>query len=175
MSVIFPKDKLRGIETCPNGHRYNTARTGDICDRCGARLEFPIDEMTAEEIRAHVSVNPKDYVCGWLVCIKGPNIGCDYIIKPGGNFVGSAKNIHIQILKDKRIDKKHMTIVYEPDNRETRIVPEGSTGMVYLNNGTVMKSVVLEPNSNIEIGESVFKFVPFCGELFCWEESEDED
>jgi hypothetical protein len=75
------KRKLKPIEICPNGHYYNSSRTGDICAVCGAKLDPPEpEELTPEEIAELTYIAEKNWVCGWLVCIRGPNKGHGYII-----------------------------------------------------------------------------------------------
>jgi len=46
--------------------------------------------------------------------------------------------------------------------------------MVYWQEQAIFEPVTLEPFDNIEIGESVFKYAPFCGTDFSWENEDDE-
>jgi len=81
--------KLKPIERCPNGHPYNTGNYGEICPVCGKKLDPPTpDSLTPEELYELTHVNEKDWPCGWLVCIGGPNKGDDYKIREGRNFIG---------------------------------------------------------------------------------------
>ena len=34
-----PQRVLKPIEVCPNGHRYNSNKYGEICPECGASLD----------------------------------------------------------------------------------------------------------------------------------------
>ena len=77
----------------------------------------------------------------------------------------------IQILGDNKISRRnHGVLVFDPKKQETVLLPGDSNGIVYHNNAALYTHVTLEPYDTIEIGESQFVFVPFCGEQFRWEE-----
>ena len=175
MSEKEQKKKLKPIEQCPDGHFYNSSRTGDICAVCGKKLDPQVEELTPDELSELVQVDEADWVCGFLVCYKGPNKGREYIIKDGKNLIGSASGMDIQIVCDKKIEKKgHAVIVYDSKQKRTILLPTDSHGMVYRKGQAVFEPVSLDAFDDIELGESVFKFVPFCGEDFSWENTGDE-
>jgi len=162
------KRQLKPIELCPNGHYYDTSATGEICDMCGAKLDPP-EDMSDEDIKEFTHVEERDRVCGWLVCIEGPNVGRGYEIRDGKNFVGRASSMHIQILGDKKIEKKnHMVIAYDSKDKKTTILPGESQGMVYWQGKAIFAAQDLAAKNKIEIGDSVFKFIPFCDKDFDW-------
>ena len=114
---------------------------------------------TLEEMLFTQETSP---VCGWLVCISGPRQGKDYKIKSGKNFIGRADDMDIQILGDNKISRRnHGVVVFDPGD---------SNGLVYHNDAAVYSPTVLGSYDVIELGESKFAFVPFCGENFMWEE-----
>ena len=49
------------------------------------------------------------------------------------------------------------------------ILPGDSNGIVYLNDEAVYVPTQLSQYDVIEMGESKFLFIPFCGEHFKWE------
>ena len=165
--MSWPK-KLKPIEQCPDGHYYNTMRTGDICAVCGKKLDPPpADESETE--KEQDLLEEKAWVCGWLVCIKGINKGRAYIIKDGKNFIGSTSDMDIQIIGDKKIEKKnHAVIMYDSRQKKTILLPSDSRGMIYWQSQAIFEPKALEPFDSIELGESVFKYVPFCGDVFDW-------
>jgi len=168
MAVNNKKRELKPIEICPNGHYYNSSRTGDICDVCGEKLDPP-EDLSDEEIKEYTYIEEQDRVCGWLVCIEGLNAGRDYQIRDGKNFVGSSSCMDIQILGDRKIEKKnHMVIAYDSRDKATTILPGESQGMVYWQGHAIFNPKELSANDRIEIGESVFKFIPFCDGDFDW-------
>lgn len=63
-------------------------------------------------------------------------------------------------------------LVFDPKNRETVLLPGDSNGLVYHEGKAVYTPVTLNPYDLIEMGESQFVFVPFCGENFMWQEKE---
>jgi len=174
MAENKPKRKLKPIEVCPNGHHYNAGKYGDTCAVCGVKLDLP-EDLPEEEVKELTHIDEQDWVCGWLVCIKGPNKGRGYPIKEGKNFIGSASVMDIQILGDKKIDKKnHAAIMYDPRKNTTMLLPSDSHGMVYWRGAAIFEPVTIKSFDSIEIGESIFKYAPFCGEDFEWKDAEKE-
>ena len=109
-------------------------------------------------------------VCGWVVCVAGPRRGKDYRVMAGKNFVGRADDMDIQILGDNKISRRnHCVIVYDEKQSKTVLLPGDSNGIVYLNGEAVYAPAQLHEYDVIEMGESQFLFIPFCGEHFKWE------
>ncbi len=52
------------------------------------------------------------------------------------------------------------------------ILPGDSNGLVYLNGEAVYLPQQLNAYDVIEMGESQFLFVPFCGEHYMWEDGQ---
>ena len=50
------------------------------------------------------------------------------------------------------------------------LLPGDGNGLVYLNDEAVYVPQNLNPYDVIEMGESKFLFIPFCGEHFMWED-----
>ena len=104
------------------------------------------------------------------MCIEGARQGKDYKVRDGKNFIGRADDMHIQILGDNQIARRnHAIIVFDKKKKETVLLPGDSSGLTYLNNEAVYVPTPLNPYDVIEIGESQFLFVPFCGEHFMWD------
>jgi len=173
MPDTVPKKQLKPIEQCPDGHYYNSSRTGDICAVCGKKLDPPEPEESEEA--SELSLAESDWTCGWLVCVKGVNKGRAYIIKDGKNFIGSTSGMDIQIIGDKKIEKKnHVVIMYDQRQKKTMLLPTDSHGMVYWQGQAIFEPKTLEPFDNIEFGESIFRYAPFCGEDFDWADQGEE-
>ena len=62
-------------------------------------------------------------------------------------------------------------IVFDANKRENMILPGDSNGLVYLNGEAVYLPQPLSAYDVIEMGESTFLFVPFCGEHYMWEDN----
>lgn len=161
------------LTRCPIGHMYNARRYGKICPYCNMKAQDesavtkpqgfePPVELLQEEIRP---------VCGWLICIEGAQVGKDYKIHDGKNFVGRGDEMDIQILGDNAINRKnHTIIVYDSKEMNTVILPGDAAGLAYLNDAAVYVPTPLKPYDTISLGNSRFLFVPLCGASFSWED-----
>lgn len=158
------------LRECVNHHMFNGDKYGDICPHCGVKIAETMEEKTPEEIEENKRMKKLRRVCGWLVCIKGENEGEAYPIRSGKNFIGSGDDMDIQIVDDRYVDKyRHGVIVFDPKKTETMLLPGESKGLIYLEQNAIYATKKLDPFAQIEIGESVFLFVPFCGEHFSWD------
>lgn len=153
---------------------FSSRRYGTICPYCNIetatreKKETGISEINVEEA---LFLNEENPVCGWIVCVSGPRKGRDYKITAGKNFVGRADDMDIQILGDNKISRRnHCVIVYDEKQGKTVILPGDSNGIVYLNEEAVYIPTPLGQFDMIEMGESQFLFIPFCGEHFKWEQ-----
>ena len=135
---------------CQNGHLFSSRRYGTVCPYCNietATKEKKSVEKSQEEIEDILFLEEEHPVCGWIVCVKGPRRGKDYRVMDGKNFVG-----------------------FDAKKRENMILPGDSNGLVYLNGEAVYLPQPLSAYDVIEMGESTFLFVPFCGEHYMWED-----
>jgi len=166
---MSPEIKLRPIETCPNGHHFNTTAHGDTCPICGAKVDTAA-KKTPEELAKELTLKEEDWVCGWLVCTRGVNKGRSYEIKAEKNSIGSDHDMAIRVLGDPGIDKRnHGIIVYEPETLITTLLPGDSKGLVYKENTPIFAPDTLNPYEEIKIGNSTFRFIPLCRMgLFDW-------
>ena len=96
-------------------------------------------------------------------------MGKDYKLRAGKNFVGRADDMDVQILGDNKISRRnHCIIVYEEKQGKFMILPGDSNGIVYLGEDAVYSPTPLSEYDVIEMGESKFLFIPFCGDHFKW-------
>lgn len=160
------------LTRCQNGHMFSKKRYGTVCPYCNVetatkeKKETQKSEIEIEEALFREDIKP---VCGWIVCISGPRQGKDYKVVSGKNFIGRADDMDIQILGDNEISRRnHAIIVFDPKKKETVLLPGDSNGLVYLNENAVYTPAALNPYDKIELGNSVFAFLPFCGGHFMW-------
>ena len=140
---------------CQNGHLFSSRRYGTVCPYCNietATKEKKSVEKSQEEIEDILFLEEEHPVCGWIVCVKGPRRGKDYRVM------------------DKIARRNHAVIVFDAKKRENMILPGDSNGLVYLNGEAVYLPQPLSAYDVIEMGESTFLFVPFCGEHYMWED-----
>ena len=164
---------------CQNGHLFSARRYGTVCPFCNIETATKekketgaVNEDALEEILFDQESSP---VCGWIVCIQGPRQGKDYKIRSGKNFIGRADDMDIQILGDNKISRRnHGVIVFDPKKKETVLLPGDSNGLVYHNEAAVYTPTILGAYDLIEMGDSKFVFVPFCGDYFMWEDKNGE-
>lgn len=151
------------------GMQQTVARASDaqVADRALAQkqlVEFVStagkkDEKTVGVFRTGKGMDP---VVGWLVCVEGGERGRDYRLHAGRNFVGRAMNMDIALMDDERISRdNHCSIVYEPVKAAFMLVAGTGDGLT-VDGERVAESVRLFGDERIEIGSSVFVFVPFC-------------
>ena len=156
---------MNGLIRCQNGHLFSSRRYGTVCPYCNietATQERKEVGQTDEDIDKVLFMKEIKPVCGWIVCIEGPRQGKDYKIHAGKNFIGRADDMDIQVLGDNRISRRN----------ETVLLPGDADGIVYHNDNAVYVPVVLSVYDIIELGNSKFLFIPFCGEHFRWEDSD---
>ena len=163
---------MSNLIRCQNGHMFSSRRYGTICPYCNietATREKKETGQTEVMVEQSLFLEEEHPVCGWIVCIAGPRRGKDYKIMAGKNFVGRADDMDIQILGDNKISRRnHCVIVYDEKQGKTVILPGDSNGIVYLNEEAVYVPTPLGEYDVIEMGESRFLFIPFCGEHFMW-------
>ncbi|MGN0370217.1 MAG: FHA domain-containing protein [Butyrivibrio sp.] len=126
------------------------------------------DSAKTVGVYADVQTEP---VVGWLVCVKGESIGESFNLKAGKNAIGRGGGMDVMLAKERSVSRdKHAVITYEPKKKNFFIQPGESSGLVYLNDELLMSFSQLTAYDSIQLGEAVFKFVPFCGESFIWED-----
>ncbi|MCT4584558.1 MAG: FHA domain-containing protein [Peptostreptococcaceae bacterium] len=157
---------------CENGHMFSSRRYGSICPYCNLETKAREDillkkeQIDLEEELLKEEIRP---VCGWIVCVEGVRQGKDYKIREGKNFIGRSDHMDIQILGDNKISRKnHAVIVYDSKKRNFVLLPGEASGIAYLNNEAVYVPTPLSPYDIIELGDSKFLFVGFCGDHFEW-------
>lgn len=112
-----------------------------------------------------------DPVVGWLVCVKGKHFGESFQIVAGRNSVGRGATNKISIRDDNSVSReKHTWITYDPKHRVFFIQPGESSGLSYLNGGTVMETKKMAARDQIEIGDGIYLLIPLCDESFSWED-----
>ena len=108
-------------------------------------------------------------VTGWLVCIDGPSKGLDYRIHEEYNYIGRSSKMDICIQGDPTISREnHAIIAYDGQERMFYFAPSGGGSIVRVNGKAVLGNVELKAYDKLSIGQSVFIFIPFCGEQFEW-------
>lgn len=174
---------------CVNGHFYDETKY-DSCPYCAEaqrkegidsrRVFRPSDEQStiayhakADELDYTIpfygtEVGTEQYVTGWLVCIEGPAKGRDYKISFGFTRIGRGYHMDISIPEDIAITRdNHCSIAYDDKKYQFYLVPAGGN-LVYLNSALLTRPTRLKARDMIQIGNSVFVFMPFADGEFRW-------
>lgn len=114
-------------------------------------------------------------VAGWLVIIKGPGMGHVMQVSYGQNSIGRDNNERIKVnFGDEQISRKnHAVITFDPRGKQFYISQGTGSNLAYMNDAPVLAPTVLEANCEIILGETTFRFVPFCSPDFSWDDVED--
>lgn len=153
-NIFEPNDPLGGLGGGNN--------TGGIFERYGETV--PANMLTKDDGE---KVQP---VVGWLVCTKGSNVGREFRIHSGYNYVGSA-NGDIIIKGDDSISReRHMMISYDPKSRKFYVGPASGANIVYLNDEGLFGGAKQMKNYDvISTGDTSLMFIGFCGPEFSWD------
>ena len=118
--------------------------------------------------RAHKNITV-DPVCGFLICIEGPDKGKDFRIIGGRNFIGRGDDSDIKLSGDQTVSRSgHAVVTYDSKHMDFSVSAGQSHGLTYLNGERVDVTNSLNAYDKIEVGETVLMFLPFCGENFRW-------
>lgn len=110
-------------------------------------------------------------ITGWLVCIKGSNVGKAFPLVTGQNFIGRDSKMNVCLQNDLSVSRsKHGIIAYEPKNRCFYAQPGESHSLFYVNDKVVLNPIELKDRDKIEVGKHILVFVPFCDERFGWDD-----
>ncbi len=125
----------------------------------------PGDEKTVGVYRTALGRDP---VVGWLVCLRGKEMGRDYRLHAGRNTVGRAVQMDICLPDDESVSREnHCSIVFEP-NEGKFLLARGLGETVLVEGQPLAGSCALNGDETIEIGASAFVFVPFCRKGRLW-------
>lgn len=128
------------------------------------------DYDSAKTVGVYADANTEPVV-GWLICVKGESFGESFNLKAGKNSIGRGAGMDVMLAQERSVSRdKHAIITYEPKKKIFLIQPGESSGLVYLNDDLLMSFAQLSPYDTIQLGEAIFKFLPFCGENFIWED-----
>jgi hypothetical protein len=133
-----------------------------------------VANVTVGVFQRHAAgVNP---VTGWIVCIQGVNTGRDYRLHSDRNMLGRAANMDVCIEGDETISREdHCQIAFSPRSKTFTLIPGTGRNLIYLNGTDVFQATPLKAYDRIDLGESGFLFIPFCGNDFMWARTDPPD
>ena len=118
-----------------------------------------------------------DPVVGWLVIVEGPGKGRAVQLGYGSNSLGRGATDRVKLdFGDDQISRNgHAVVTYDPRGRKFYVQHGGGTNLTYLGDQPVLTPAELPPMGRIGIGNTVLRFVPFCGTEFDWQDSEESE
>ena len=99
-------------------------------------------------------------VVGWLVCVKGPDIGKDFRLHANYNYIGRNQNQDV-CLNDPKVSGEHLELSYDLRSGKYFLTRPGrSTNMAYINGIPLNGSPMLQRGDQIEVGDTMLVFIP---------------
>ncbi len=114
-----------------------------------------------------VSDNP---ITAWLVITKGSGKGIALSVGEYENTVGRGVESRVQInYGDLTISNaRAFTIYYDPSSRSFNLLNGSSQNPIHVNGDLLGDPVFLNRGDLIEVGQTAFRFIPFCDSSFDW-------
>lgn len=111
-------------------------------------------------------------VVGWLVVTGGEGRGKFSPIFDGMNSVGRGADQSTRLdFGDETISREgHAFITYDYVARKFYIQHGGKSNLVRVNQAPVLQPTELKQGDEISLGNTILRFVPFCGESFDWQD-----
>ncbi len=101
--------------------------------------------------------------------ISGEDRGNDYRIRFGNNRIGNTEISEICLNDNKAVNgNNYATISYYKKQNAFYVMPGDCGGTIKINNEVIEIPTPLLGDANITIGESEYKFIPMCTEIFRW-------
>lgn len=118
-----------------------------------------------------------DPVVGWLIIIEGPGKGRSLKLGYGANSIGRGETNRISLnFGDDQISRdQHSTVTYDPRGKKFYVQQGSGTNLTYLNDQPVLTPTELSARNDITLGNTVVRFIPFCGEDFDWQSTENDE
>ena len=166
-----PTKPVQGREVDPDDRGTRIYRPGLSDARAG-------EDIGSAGRRTPVADDPMvDPPVGWLVVIEGPGKGRVVTLGMGVNSIGRARTERVSLdYGDATISRTHHgAITYDPRGRKFYVQPGGGTNLAYANDEPVLVPRELRPSTRLQMGNTVLRFVPLCGDDFSWDDDTERD
>ena len=116
-----------------------------------------------------------DPVVGWLAIVEGPGKGKAMQLGYGSNPIGRGETPRVKLnFGDDQISRGgHAIVTYDLRGRKFYVQHGEGTNLTYLNDEPVLIPIELPALSHISIGNTTLRFVPLCGDVFDWQDTEE--
>lgn len=114
-----------------------------------------------------------DPIVGWMVVIAGPGKGTAVSLGHGMNTVGrgTSNRVVLDFGDDRISSDDHFRIAYDPESREFHLIPGKGTNLLYVADKALLTPIPLEAMTDIRLGGTTLRFVPFCGQAWDWSDT----
>lgn len=142
--------------------------------------QFGLSQDIADQIQqtahSNAPVAPNGFytprpTTGWLVVTKGPGRGTSLPLSFGRNEVGRDPDQAVPLVfGDEQISRRSQFVVtFDPRSGKFLCSPGESTrNLCYLSGEPLISPMLLDGATDIEVGETTLRFVPFCDGEFLW-------
>jgi len=141
-------------------------------------MPMPAPEVSQEDgktVAMFYTEEGIDPVVGWLVCVGGKEKGQDYRVHSDNNFIGRSEKMDVCIKGDDTISRENQAILtYDSGEKVYYFSPGEGRSVVRLNGKAILQTVQLQPYDKVTIGKTEFIFIPLCGDVFSWEDYQEE-
>jgi hypothetical protein len=134
---------------------------------------LPVSDVgrTVAIMKEDIGIDP---VVGWLVCMSGKDKGRDFRIHSDNNYIGRSDKMDICIRGDDTVSRdNHAVISYDPREKIFYFTPGDGRSIVRLNEKGVFSTTELKKHDLLEVGKTILKFIPLCGEDFDWTDKDE--
>ncbi|SEH04884.1 FHA domain-containing protein [Candidatus Venteria ishoeyi] len=155
-----PKTRVRY-----RGKKTNGSRSTNSASATQAESAVPEENEQAMD----------DPVVGWLVVIDGPGRGNSRQLGYGMNTIGrsSTERVALDYGDSDMTRSKHAIVTYDPRGRKFYLQHGGGQNLTYLNGAPVLVPTELKGGEEVLVGQTMLRFVNFCGEQFDWQDQAD--
>jgi hypothetical protein len=159
-----------------DGDLETSALTGDtmggsLTDAIGSVTDYTLeddgDEKTMGYYDQSLGMEP---VVGWMVCIFGSNLGQDWRLTSGRNFIGRGPDQDVSVPDDATVSRdRHCIISYDAKTNVFQVQAGESKALAYLNDAVVLNAVEIKEHDVLTVGATKLMFFPACDGVFSWE------
>ena len=136
--------------TTPVGSYQNEQTETQVADEL-------IEQSSATGKQQSKRVSP---VVGWLVCVKGDDIGKDFRLHANFNHVGRNGNMDIQLTDPYVSRDKHFTVSYDLHHNRYFVDMGQGKSFVHINGHPLGGRTQIKKGDQIQVGKTLLVFIP---------------
>lgn len=137
-------------------------------------LGFAASEFVEDDPFERARNGANQFPVGWLVIISDQGRGASFVLKDGVSNIGRGDDQTVRLdFGDNSISRSnHASVAYDAEQGSFFVGHGGKTNLVRLNNAPLLSTEQLNSGDCIKVGQTVLRFMAFCGESFSWDTTE---